>query len=85
MSEELKSSREKEKYWSELDMHEKIERMRGQVKSLQREIRSLNESIRNLSEHNHLNNEIVIPIRSRHGYGEGEEMRKGPGKDDVYF
>ena len=83
MSEELKSSREK--YWSELSDSEKAERMRGQVKNLLRTIREIESSIRNFSEHNHLNNEIVMPIRSRHGYGEAEQMRRGPGKDDVYF
>jgi len=74
-----------QKYWSELSESEKIERMREQIKNLQQSIRGLENSIRNLSEHNHLNNEIVMPIRSRHGYGEGEQMRKGPGKDDIYF
>ena len=75
----------REKYWSEISIEEKIERMRKEVKSLQREIRSLGDLLQNLSEHNHLNNEIVMPLRSRRGHGEGEQMGRGPGKDDVYF
>ena len=81
--EETKSYRDK--WWPELNASEKNERLREQVKNLQREIRSLGDLIQNLSEHNHLNNEIVMPLRSRRGHGEGEQMRKGPNKDDVYF
>jgi conjugal transfer/entry exclusion protein len=75
----------REKYWSELTTEERVERMREQVKNLQREIRSLGNLIQNLSEHNHLNNEIVMPLRSRRGLEKTEQTRRGPGKDDVYF
>ena len=75
----------REKYWGELTTEEKIERMREQVKNLQREIRDLGSLIQSLSEHSHLNNEIVMPLRSRRGHGEGEQMQRGPGKDDVHF
>jgi hypothetical protein len=69
MDKELKAGREK--YWSELTMEEKIERMRKEVKNLQRSIHGFEDSIQLL--------------RLRHGHGGGEERGRGPGKDDVYF
>jgi len=59
MDEELKESREK--YWSELQLEEKIERMRKMVKILMREVGELNDTIAKLRKHSHLDSgEIVV-------------------------
>lgn len=58
----------REKYWGELDPNQKVERMRGEVKSLQYRIRSLEEIIHQLQRHYHeANGDVVAPI-GRFGY-----------------
>lgn len=77
----------REKYWSELAIEEKIERMRIQIKSLQSQVGHLDRKIDQLLEHSHSGGKIVIPLARHDVYGGKEEvrMRSGEGKEDVYF
>ena len=75
----------REKYWSEIGIEEKVERMRREVKSLKSFMHVLSDKIDRLLEHSHLEGKIVIPL-DRYGRG-GEEnaFSAGGKKDDVYF
>lgn len=73
----------REKYWSELNDSEKIERMRNQVKSLQEEAKRLRELIFKLLVHKHLDGEIVIPVDS--GKSGVDQVRRTWDPDKVYF
>ena len=77
----MKESREK--YWSELNQDEKIERMRRIVKNQGREVEELKEKVRKLRKHSHMNNgEIVVKF-------DADEPKFYPGKahhpDEEYF
>ena len=74
----------REKYWSEINEIEKIERMRREVKRHFRQLNELREQIRKLKRHRHNqpDGEIFIPMN----YGEYDEIpRPERSGDDVYF
>jgi hypothetical protein len=82
---EVKQKEGWEKYWSELTTEEKVERMRNEVRSLQTQVKCYGKMIDLFFHHLHQDGKITIPIE-RHNGGESEErMRRGLGKDDVYF
>lgn len=79
----------REKYRHELNAHERVERMRGVVRSQGNEIKELKQQLRSLMKHSHNNGEITVPLKDRDRYetGPGEFMRipdQGE-KENVYF
>jgi len=76
----------RDKFWSEIGIDEKIERMRRMVKAVQQENNSLRKTIHDFQNHSHLEGRIVIPV-GHGGYFEGAEMQigGGPRNDEVYF
>jgi len=75
----------REKYWSELDDSEKIDRMREIVKQKERAISSIREQLWDLKSHLHVEGKIVVPIEGR-DQPRGYSPRIKPGKeDDVHF
>ena len=66
----------REKYWSELAIEEKIERMRGVVKNLQSEQEETHDLLRKLIAHKHLGDSIVVDFHN----GLGGVMRPSMGR-----
>lgn len=56
-----------DRYWSELDIDGKCERLRQQVKNQQMTIDRLNESVRKLEVHLHHDGIVVIPFDAPFG------------------
>jgi len=81
--EELKTSREK--YWKELDVNEKIERMREVVKRLQLAVEKLSNSYLQLERHDHLDSQVVIRLPDLHYEQAYYGGRYRPNKDEEYF
>lgn len=78
----------REKWWSELNDGEKIERMREIIKSLRSNIHYLSRKMDELFEHAHLDGKLIIPLSWYSGREEvlGVEGPKGEQeKDNVYF
>ena len=75
----------REKYWSELDVDEKIERIRKEVKALMSSRTNFFNRINELEEHSHDKmGDVVVKIHGR--YGGSESLGKiGQYDDDVYF
>ncbi len=74
----------REKYWSELTADEKIERQRRVIKANAVEIRRLSDNVRDLLRHRHLDNEIVVELRSfRNDVACGQPIMAN--NDDIYF
>ncbi len=72
----------REKYWSELSLEEKVERMRSIVKRLQRTVNDLGMDIRMLNNHDHLDGEIVVKQKSLHS---SPNECSGTNDNEVYF
>ena len=79
----------RDKYWNELNAHERVSRMREIVKSQGNKIKDLEEQVRNLIEHSHGNNgEITVPFKSKDTSGlvpTGWERTQGSEEGEVYF
>ena len=87
----------REKYWSEIGIEERIERMRSEVKRMKRVLQKADDALRQLEQafltHNHNPQDGGQPscparysLKSK--TDTWEETRIGgivPGKDDVYF
>ncbi len=77
------------KYWKELTDSEKIERMRGELKTTQRRLAnavSLADGLlRIVYEHHHVNEKIMIPAISRYGQDEKCATGKPINPDEAYF
>ncbi len=72
----------REKYWSELDDKEKIERLRQIVKQHQNELRRLSASVEVLMNHEHgKSGQILSPVR--HGGWHTFPARED--NDKIYF
>jgi hypothetical protein len=76
---------QREKYWSELEDAEKIERMREEVKKLERVAMSLSNKISKWQRHSHQDNKIVIPLEQDYPPGGITTSRKPLDPDKVYF
>ena len=63
----------REKNWEELDLVEKVDRMREVVKSLRKSIGVQERTIHKLRHHEHLNDKIYYELDS---YGGGEEEQR---------
>ena len=82
MSTELKASREK--YWSEINVEEKTERLRWEVKKMQRNLSKCLKRLGQLEEHSHGELGLLIPLKKHYqseNYGTGRLKTD----DDVYF
>lgn len=78
----------REKYWNELNAHERVSRMRGIVKTQGSKIKELGQQIDKLMKHSHSNGEITIPLNADNGATIGLEFRRvsTPEEDEkVYF
>ncbi len=76
----------RERYWSEIGVEEKIERVRRRIKSLQGYFNGLSDLFNALEDHSHFEGKLMIPFNRRRWTKEtGEGGMRGPGKDDVYF
>ena len=81
----------REKYWNELNAHERVSRMRGIVKAQGNKIKELEQQVRNLMEHSHNGSEITVPLKKEDGNccqtGPVEFMRIPTPEEDekVYF
>ena len=81
----------REKYWKELSIEEKIERMRQQVKHTQYQQDDTRETVmrlnENFSRHKHVDGEISVSLDAAHGrpeqYSPGRRIAVNP--DEVYF
>ena len=82
--EENQKMSSREKYWKELTIEGKIERMREIVKRLQGENGFLQNRIHSFENHQHLGDKIVVPISRSGGMIEGQAHR-GKVNDEVYF
>lgn len=72
----------RQKYWSELDGQEKVERMREQVKYLQEDIRRLSVLVDKLRGHSHHENgQLLISLEDNRPM----EFRPVKPGDEVYF
>ncbi len=77
----------REKYWSELGVEEKIERLRQQVKSLRSSEERLDRIVEMLKWHQHspTNGHVLVEIKDQisiHGHGSSRGL---PPNDDVYI
>ena len=76
----------REKYWSEAEDSEKIERMRGIVKQQANDIRRLSSIVDKLQAHGHSDVGVVIPLRGGGCYEpQGLPYRHGKQDEEVYF
>ena len=77
-------SAERQKYWKELRLSEKIERMRDTVKRLQSQLSEVSNLRRVLENHRYDGNDLVLPVNR--SYGEGEVLTpRDRDSDEVYF
>ena len=74
----------REKYWSEINDEEKVERLRKEVKLLRRQAQEFKTTLLKLREHGHdMTGKPTIPLISQGGHGFiGQQVPDG---DDVYF
>ena len=85
MDEEEKPKEVRERWWSEIDLNAKIERLRKELKRAQRTVRDNERIIRKLLRHVHgEKGELLIPFSYLDGEGESYGMR-GANPDDTYF
>ncbi len=71
------------KGWEDLTTEEKMERIRRQVKSLQMSNAKLQTLVEKLMKHEHLNGELVMPLKQ---YGDCPSEGKMPCKNNkLYF
>jgi hypothetical protein len=75
----------REKYWSEIDESEKVERIRREVKTLIMRVDRLMNKMERIESHSHLDGELVVPLRSNIIESERPNRSHGPNTDDVYF
>lgn len=69
----------REKYWTELDVLEKCERIRRIIKSQAVEIRELRGIVSALEVHEHAGRDIVLPLRSVSLYEQRQRF------EELYF
>ncbi len=75
----------REKYWSEINDTEKIERLRKEIKYLKNRISDISSQSYKLEQHEHnALGKIVVPINSG-GSPTGMVTPIGKNKDDVYI
>lgn len=82
MQKELKESREK--YWSEIDVEEKTERLRSEVKKIQKNLSECLKRLGQLEEHSHGESGLVIPLKKQYR-SESYGTRRLKKDDEVYF
>jgi hypothetical protein len=75
----------REKYWEELTDSEKIERMRGVIKSYRDEVSRMQSVIRKLTRHKHNNSNMPIFEEELCYYAGGECEQVLRNKNEVYF
>jgi len=72
----------REKYWSELSIEEKIERMRSVIKGADDSIRSIRSTLDRLEQHSHRDDgTIVVPFHDGRTQGMVHMGRTEPGKE----
>ena len=74
----------RQKYWSELDDKEKIERMRGIVKNLLESLELQQQKMTKIEKHEHLNGRLVVGLDDNRFGVLPNSYRKQSG-DDIYF
>lgn len=80
----------RQKYWSELGIEEKIERIREQVWLLIHKVDNMNDVVSMLQQHTHQDGVMVIPMNAPIGGGMGRvgrarQVNRWEKDDDVYF
>jgi len=76
----------RQKYWGELTLEEKIERMRGIIKELGEDYNRINKMINEFREHRHNDSgESIIIRKLNFSSNQCERSRPEPLKDDIYF
>ncbi len=80
----------REKYWSEIDTKEKIERLRNLVKSQLQTISRLEQELNRFKRHSHNEKGEAVIVESLSGYYGGNEIAGGSlrntnDKDEVYI
>jgi len=86
MDEQTKPCREK--YWSEVGIEEKVERMRQVIKQKDRTLSELWGIVEQLRTHVHAQHDgriLYDPGQSRYGMVAGDERRRHEKDDEVYF
>ncbi len=74
----------REKFWKELSIEEKIERMRNAVKGIDANLSATRTVLRKIEKHSHQDNKLVIPFEDDHCGGMVGRIR-GDKPDEVYF
>ena len=82
MNKELKVSREK--YWSEIDVEEKTERLRWETKKMQKNLSECLKRLGKLEEHSHGELGLLIPLK-KHYQPENHGTGRFETNDTVYF
>ena len=78
----------REKYWSELGIEEKVERMRKVIKQTERMLSELMGTVEQLRTHVHAQHDgriLYDPRQSSYGMAVGDERRRHEKDDEVYF
>jgi hypothetical protein len=79
---------EREKYWVELTVEEKVERMRWAVKQrfdmIEGRLRAMSELLIKLENHGHApeSGEVVVPLRANRLMGAESDRRREPSEQD---
>lgn len=83
MTEETGMCEARKKYWSELSDREKLERMRGEVKTLEGRVAFLNKMLIKLADHSH--DSKGQPVIRFEPYHELRDIPRQIDKDKVFF
>lgn len=74
----------REKYWKELTVGEKVERMREVIKAISNDMQATKRILYKMEKHSHQDNKLVIPFKDdRCGGTIGHRLGQKP--DEVYF
>ena len=74
----------REKYWSEIDVEEKTERLRWEVKKMQKNLSECLKRFGLLEEHSHGDSGLLMPLK-KHFQSENYGTRRLKTDNDVYF